>query len=237
MAGDKFPMSDLEQKIRELAPWFHTFIIDGINTKPEVSHPWSSHYPANLWAMIERLIPFHLEGKRVLDIGCNAGYISFELAKMGAKVTAVDLQQNMSLDGVRGFKVIEQAEFLEREVFKLGVEIREQDFLEMTEREHFDLVLFCGVYYHMPEHRKAFPAIRELLKMGGVVITESAVGDHPRAYSGAGGDIYNGDSTNYFVPSQSYILEDLLESKLLNCNWQKYLFDSRILITSVKAIR
>lgn len=225
----------LESDIRELDPWFHTFIIDGVNTKPNVSHPWVSIYPENLWQMIKPLIPFNLKDKKVLDIGCNAGYFSFEMAKLGAKVTGVDLQQQIKFDSSIKHRPLEQALYLENNVFKLGVNFVNQDFLDVEDSD-FDLILFCGVYYHMPEHKKAFPKIRSLMKNGGVVITESAVGDVSTIYTGIAGDVYHNDPTNYFVPSQNYILDDLLKSNLLNCNWQKFLHDSRILITSVKGL-
>jgi 2-polyprenyl-3-methyl-5-hydroxy-6-metoxy-1,4-benzoquinol methylase len=225
----------LEQDLQNLGPWFHTFIINGISTKPNIENQWTANYPDNLWQMIKPLIPFDLKGKKVLDIGCDAGYLSFEMAKMGASVTAVDIQQGVSVGKQKFHRPLDQARYLENNVFKLGVNFIEQNFLDLKDSD-YDFILFCGVYYHMPDHKLAFPKIRSLLKHGGVVITESAVGHVSRFYTGQGDDVYHDDPTNYFVPSQEYILKDLLDNKILNCNWGKYLFDSRILITSVKAI-
>jgi len=39
------------------------------------------------------LLPTNLHNKVVLDLACNAGFVSFELAKLGAKVTAFDISE------------------------------------------------------------------------------------------------------------------------------------------------
>jgi len=39
-------------------------------------------------------IPEDLSDWKVLDIGCNAGYYSLELAKRGAQVTGIDLDEH-----------------------------------------------------------------------------------------------------------------------------------------------
>lgn len=225
---------NLEKDIRDLAPWFHTFVINGIHTKPEATDPWISAYPENLWNMIKPLIPFDLKGKKVLDIGCNAGFFSFEMAKLGASVIGVDSQQQISFSAHSTHRPLEQASYLENNVFKLGIDFRVEDFLDIKETD-FDLVLFCGVYYHMPDHKKAFPKIRSILKDGGIVITESAVADVAQAYSGVPGDMYHNDPTNYFVPSQDYLLNDLSQNNLLSLYCQKFI-GNRILLSSVKAI-
>ena len=40
-------------------------------------------------------LPLNLSGMRVLDAGCGTGQISFELAKRGAQVLAVDISSNL----------------------------------------------------------------------------------------------------------------------------------------------
>ena len=48
-------------------------------------------FPSFKWEELKAHIPENLEGEKVLDSGCNAGFYSFKLAKRGAQVTGIDL--------------------------------------------------------------------------------------------------------------------------------------------------
>src|SRR5690348_12631725 len=79
------PSKEREGEIAALGPWFHNLHLpDGSETAP---HHRLGNFPAFKWAEIAPHIPSDLTGWRVLDIGCNAGFYSFELAKRGAHVT------------------------------------------------------------------------------------------------------------------------------------------------------
>src|SRR5919206_4902372 len=83
-------MSALQQQINELGPWFHNIVLpDGTQTAPD--HFWGGDFPAYKWRVIAPHIPEDLRGWRALDIGCNAGFYTFELARRGAEVTGIDL--------------------------------------------------------------------------------------------------------------------------------------------------
>src|SRR3954471_5402952 len=75
-------------EIAEMAPWFHNLRLPrGITTAPD--HPLGD-FPSYKWQQIAPALPADLSGCRALDIGCNAGFYSFELAKRGARVLSVD---------------------------------------------------------------------------------------------------------------------------------------------------
>lgn len=85
-------MNNLQKKIDSLAPWFHNLHLpDGTQTAP--GHPLGD-FPAFKWNQICNFLPPNLKGWRVLDIGCNAGFYSFELARMGASVTGIDIDSH-----------------------------------------------------------------------------------------------------------------------------------------------
>src|SRR5690606_7653325 len=74
-----------------LGPWFHNLHLpDGRQTAP--GHPFGD-FPAVKWRQVEPCIPRNLRGWRALDVGCNAGFYSFELARRGAEVTAIDVDR------------------------------------------------------------------------------------------------------------------------------------------------
>src|SRR5437764_13678620 len=79
-------------EIHELAPWFHNLHLpDGTRTAPD--HPLGD-FPAFKWEQIAPALPDDMRGMRALDIGCNAGFYSIELARRGARVLGVDFDPN-----------------------------------------------------------------------------------------------------------------------------------------------
>ncbi|HEX6630499.1 MAG TPA: DUF1698 domain-containing protein, partial [Gemmatimonadaceae bacterium] len=94
--------ADGERRRREidaLGPWFHNLHLpDGAQTAP--NHFLGGDFPTFKWRQIEPFVPARLDGWRVLDVGCNAGFYSFELARRGANVLAIDVE-DLYLDQAR----------------------------------------------------------------------------------------------------------------------------------------
>src|SRR5690606_24159783 len=73
--------------------------------------------------------------------GCNAGFYSFELARRGADVLAIDIDPHYLRQGswaARRLQLEDRVHFRQMAVY---------DLLDV--RETFDLVLFMGVFYHL----------------------------------------------------------------------------------------
>src|SRR3954468_20776697 len=86
-------MSTLEpvrtDDIAQLGPWFHNLHLpDGRQTAPD---HLLGDFPTVKWKQIAPYIAEDLSGTSVLDIGCNAGYYSFEFARGGRRVRGLVL--------------------------------------------------------------------------------------------------------------------------------------------------
>ena len=129
----------IERDIARLAPWFHNLHLPtGHRTAPD--HPLGD-FPAFKWAELAPSLPEDLSGWRALDIGCNAGFYTFELAHRGADVVGIDhdehyLAQARWAAGVYGLEG--RVEFRRFGVYDLA-----------RSDERYDLVLFMGVLYHL----------------------------------------------------------------------------------------
>src|SRR3978361_1137908 len=78
-------------EIGALGPWFHNLHLPGgLQTLP--NHFLGGDFPAFKWQQVESALPADLSGWRVLDVGCNAGFYSFALARRGATVVAIDME-------------------------------------------------------------------------------------------------------------------------------------------------
>lgn len=125
--------------IHRLGPWFHNLHLpDGRQTAPD--HPLGD-YPAYKWRALAPQLPEQLDGLRVLDIGCNAGYFAIEMARRGAHVTAIDHDPHY----------LRQAAWAAAQ-FDLGkrLVLEEGDVYGLANRaERYDIVLFLGVFYHL----------------------------------------------------------------------------------------
>ena len=129
---------DNRDEIQQLGPWFHNLHLpDGRQTMPD--HHFGD-FPRCKWDVVRAHLPQSLAGRRALDIGCNAGFYSFELARLGAEVTGIDhnphyLRQAMWAAEKMG---VTRASFRQNQVYDLA-----------HWRERFDVILFMGVFYHL----------------------------------------------------------------------------------------
>lgn len=131
--------SELTEDIRGLAPWFHNLHLpDGTETAPD---HFLGDFPNFKWQEIAPFIPEDLTGWCALDIGCNAGFYTFELARRGARVLGIDCDGHY-LDqarwAARQFRLEERVDFRQMQVYDLA-----------RVKGKFDLVLFMGVFYHL----------------------------------------------------------------------------------------
>ena len=141
----------LRKRVQALAPWFQNIRLDhGIQTAPD---HFLGDYPAFKFAGFAQVLPPDLEGRSVLDIGCNAGFYSIEMKRRGAgRVLGVDsddryLAQARLVAEELGFPDIEYRNLSVYDVGALG--------------ERFDLVIFMGVLYHLRHPLLALDLIRE----------------------------------------------------------------------------
>ena len=83
------PLRDLASRV-EKVDWYHTIeLAPGLVTPGLFDHrPYVDHYR----------LPEDLSGQRVLDVGAQDGFWSFELERRGATVTALDVDHPEELD-------------------------------------------------------------------------------------------------------------------------------------------
>ena len=141
----------LSARAAGFGPWFHNLHLpDGTHTAP--SHPLGD-FPAFKWREIAPHLPADLTGWCALDIGCNAGFYSIELARRGAQVVGLDLDPHF-LRQARW--AVEQFDLAER------IELRQGQVYDLARwDERFAPVLFTGVFYHLRYPLLALDAVAE----------------------------------------------------------------------------
>jgi tRNA (mo5U34)-methyltransferase len=129
--------TQIRRRVQELGQWFHNLDLRGVKTAP--GH-FLGDYPAVKWRNFQHAIPADLQGRSVLDIGCNAGYYSLEMKRRGAgRVVGIDSDEGY----------LAQARFA-AEVCGIDIELHKMSVYDVAELgEKFDVVLFLGVLYHL----------------------------------------------------------------------------------------
>jgi tRNA (mo5U34)-methyltransferase len=129
----------IEEEIAQLGPWFHNIHLpNGVQTAP--GH-FLGDFPAFKWRDIAPHLPADLRGWQVLNVGCNAGFYSLELAKRGARVLGIDVDPHYLRQAAwvaRQFGLEDQLEFRQLQVYDVA----------RLDRQ-FDLVWYMGVLYHL----------------------------------------------------------------------------------------
>ncbi|WP_149193230.1 TIGR04290 family methyltransferase [Luteimonas suaedae] len=159
--------ADLQTQVQALAPWFHNLHLgNGVETAP--AHALGD-FPAFKWAQIAPHIDRDLSGWTVLDIGCNAGFYSFELARRGARVTAIDVDEHYLRQArwaAGRFDLADRVEFRQMSVYDLA-----------RQPQTYDLVWLMGVFYHLRHPLLALDIVRHLTRRQLVLQTMTLPGE------------------------------------------------------------
>lgn len=150
-------------------------------------------------------LPARLDGQTVLDVGAFDGFFSFEAERRGAsRVMAVDPAcWRPPVWGPNGWGT-QQGFLLARQALRSQVEDRDIDLLDISPETvgMFDVVLFLGVLYHLPDPLLVLARAASVCRGLMVVETHADMLDYRRPamafYPGAEVD---GDPSNYWGPN------------------------------------
>lgn len=228
----------IRERIEELGPWFHNMRIRGVETAPE---HFLGDYPAIKFRHFRDAIPEDMSGKSVLDIGCNAGFYSFEMKRRGAsRVLGIDTDEHY----------LRQARFT-AEVTGRDVEFRRMPVWDVGELgERFDFVIFMGVLYHLRHPLLALDLIHEHVAKDLLLFQSMQRGSREILRVAEDYDFneaspfnepgypkmhfiehrYSHDETNWWVPnracveamlrSSGFAIESQPEQEVYLCRWQ-----------------
>lgn len=189
--------SSARQLVDSVAHWHQRFEIS-----PGVYTP-GTYDPGFLLEKMD--LSDDLSGKRILDIGASDGFFSLQLRRRGAEIVAVDYRPKQ----LHGFAVMEQISGLDFDYRQLNVY-----HLNVDELGTFDIVLFLGVLYHLPDLIRALAIIRAV-SAGQLFIETHCSSDVPsdipaaRYYRGA---TLNNDPTNFWSPNARCIADMLFDA-------------------------
>jgi tRNA (mo5U34)-methyltransferase len=146
--------------VERLKPWFHCIELGhAVRTKHETYGSEPTDHPQGTWQTIRRHLPEDLQGKSLLDVGCNAGFYAVEAKRRGAaRVLGVDAQRHQ----------IRQARFVRR-ALGLDIEFEKLSVYDLDPRStgQFDITLALGLIYHCKHLvlalERLFHITRELL--------------------------------------------------------------------------
>ena len=188
MPGPGFIGRDVAEAMVSAVPhWHHKFeIFPGVVT-PGAYDPLF---------MLEKLrLPHDMSGMRVLDVGPSDGFFSMQMALRGATTTAIDYRDK----NAHGFGVMEHLTGLKFDYHQMNI----YD-IEHSRLGKFDVVLFLGVLYHLPDMMRALDTLTRLCRSRLIIETHIEPDFMPgvaaaRYYEAA---TLAGDHTNFWVPNK-----------------------------------
>ncbi len=151
--------SEIQSQIDSVPYWFHKIKIGELIT-PGVQDG------AGIFQSLD--LPEQCGGLRVLDIGTRDGLFAFEMEKRGANVIAIDYMPPEKT----GFKTAAK-------LLNSKIPYHQENIYNITFQKYgtFDLVLFFGVLYHLPDPLLALQTIRPLCRNH--LYLESLIADQP----------------------------------------------------------
>ena len=147
-------------------------------------------------------LPRDLTGLCALDIGTSDGFFALQLARRGARVVAIDYRRKED----HGYHVMERLNSVQ-------IEYHQMNIYELADKDlgQFDIVLFMGVLYHLPDMIRALCVIRACCR-GTMFMETHSENDFCRDVAAARyyhGDTLAKDNTNFWAPNRLCVLDML----------------------------
>lgn len=148
----KRPVDDMDEaeiwaRLNTVEHWYHP-----VELRPGLTTP-GSNGAGHILKLLD--VPSDCKGLRVLDLGTRDGYFAFEMERRGADVTAIDYLPDTNT----GFRVCadllgSQAKFIHANIYDL----------DPKEFGTYDIVLFLGLIYHLPDPLEALHRVRAVCR-------------------------------------------------------------------------
>lgn len=138
--------AELQERVASFSQWHYEFELDGVRTpifdrKHVNRHEQRKQY---FFSPLVQLCGGSLAGKRVLDLGCNAGFWSLAAMEAGADfVLGIDARQ-MHVDQAN---LVFEAKHIERDRYRF--EAANIFDVDLTTERPFDVALCLGLLYHV----------------------------------------------------------------------------------------
>lgn len=191
-SADEFRLLQARVLERRSLGYYHQIEITDRNGQKVITpgtHPTSGVMP-----LLEGVgFPKRLDGKSVLDIGCNAGFYSLSAWTRGARrVVGLDQQPHY----------IEQA-LMVRDILGLGteaVEFRVADGHDLSaDSERFDIVINTGVVYHLQNPMDFLCKVSRITNETMILESEMLLDPAHAEYAWFIEGEYGGDGSNWWI--------------------------------------
>jgi SAM-dependent methyltransferase len=170
----------LKDEIRRRGPWHYDIeIAPGVSTgapefsdghAPELGRPSITDPFRDMRLLAEDLWPRGFDGRSFLDCACNAGGHSFAAKALGAgRVFGFDVREHW----------IQQARFLARHLPSEDVRFEVMELAALETAEEFDVTLFRGIFYHLPDPMAGLKLAADRTKELLIVNTSGKPGPEP----------------------------------------------------------
>lgn len=156
----------LRAEIIRLGPWHHDVEVEGLRTgeltrsgvyAPELGKPTVIVPQEHMTQLVGEMYGGDLGGRSFLDCGCNGGGYLFAAARHGAgRSFGFDAREHW----------IRQARFLAQHLPSENIrfEVRELAQLPELGLEPFDITIFNGLFYHLPDPMTGLRMAADLTK-------------------------------------------------------------------------
>lgn len=196
------PTEELDRRLQEWSPWGHRIeFSNGLSTADYPRRTPFNDAPLQKLALVADSIPLgELRGAAALDIGCNSGYVTAELAsRYGMDVTGIDVVP----------RHLEVSQFIAGST-GADVELVRASAEEFHRPGEYRLITHFGTLYHLPNPLRALELCFDNLQEDGWLALETQCYDHPDdpslCYWMRG---HNDDLSNYWALSSSVLVESL----------------------------
>lgn len=161
---EKLSREDIQKHVHALGKeqaWNHNIELPyQIQTRPgeQSSHGKNQVKFARIQPLLQEL---DLKGKRVLDVGCNEGFFSLQMAQMHAHVIGIDADPQR----------IQKAEFVKEALSAKNVEYKCIDIFskDFESLPNFDFCLCAGFLHRIPD---PFSALQKLSQKSKIILFE-----------------------------------------------------------------